>query len=333
MVSLSSCGKKDAPRQVVLYTSCDDYLLRDIIPAFEKESGIKVLIVGDTEATKTTGLVQRVIDEKDHPRADVWWSNEPFGTARLDGEGLLAPYTSAAEREFASGWPTWLRARDRTWYGFALRSRVIAVRVSLRERPQSWWELADPRWKKRIGMARPQFGTTRGHMGALIEAWGPEQFRTWLIALKANGVRLYDGNSGVVRGVAQGEIDVGLTDSDDVLSAKRNLWPVEPISPPLGGGARRQFVPAIPNTVGLVKGGPHPEYAGALADFLLSGRVEEMLNWSESQTWPVHPAAARTAVQTYQHQPIPGQEEAGDLESTVGRISEALQIWDEVFGR
>ena len=69
MTLLSACEKapvsetqtpEGESRRVVLYTSCDDYLLREMIAAFEKETGIDVLEVGDTEATKTVGLYTRL---------------------------------------------------------------------------------------------------------------------------------------------------------------------------------------------------------------------------------------------------------------------------------
>jgi len=288
---LASCERAKGP-EVVLYTSCDDYLLREIKPLFEKETGIKLLIVGDTEATKTTGLVQRVIAEKDRPRADVWWSNEALGTLKLAEEGLLAPSTPRALKEdFGGKWPAGLSSPDGLWWGFALRARVMvwAFRDStISTMPQSLEYLTYPHWKGRVGMARPQFGTTRGHMAWLLASSGEEAFRAWLTGLRQNGVRLYDGNSAVVRAVAQGDIDLGLTDSDDVISGKREKWD---IYMNFGFSGPANQLPTgtlpIPNTAGLVKGGPHPKEAAVLLDFILSERMETLLAESESRNVPI----------------------------------------------
>ena len=63
---------EDAEKQVVVYTSVDDVFARPICEQFEKETGIKVLLVTDTEETKSTGLLNRLIAEKERPRADVF---------------------------------------------------------------------------------------------------------------------------------------------------------------------------------------------------------------------------------------------------------------------
>lgn len=145
-------------------------------------------------------------------------------------------------------------------------------------------------------MARPQFGTTRGHMAWLLASSGETAFRTWLTGIHANGVKLYDGNSAVVRAVSQGEIDVGLTDSDDVVAGQREKWPV---GYTLGAFKSIEGVTLpgsplpIPNTAGLLKGGPHPKEAAALLDFLLSERLELMLARSESANRPIRDTLAQ----------------------------------------
>ncbi|MCC6660470.1 MAG: extracellular solute-binding protein [Phycisphaerales bacterium] len=280
--------------EVVLYSSVDDYLLRQILPQFEKQTGIRVRLVGDTEATKTTGLVQRLIAERERPRADVWWSSEAMGTIALADAGLLEPYTSPAEKDVPGGWPKDLRGANGMWYGFASRARVIVYntkRVTGAGAPHRLADLTDAKWKGRFGIARPQFGTTRTQMGALRAAWGEGAFGAWLEAIKANGVRLYDGNSAVVQAVAHGEVDAGLTDTDDVWAAQREGWPVdlvfEAVDEP---GSSRWWSPGplpLPNTIARVRGGPDAEAADRLIDFVLSERVERTLAASDSHNTPV----------------------------------------------
>ncbi|MHC5009094.1 MAG: hypothetical protein ACYTGF_17245 [Planctomycetota bacterium] len=67
---------------VVLYVSADDHIARQVVGAFERETGIRVATVGDTEQTKTTGLANRLRAERDNPQADVFWSSGRTSHAR-----------------------------------------------------------------------------------------------------------------------------------------------------------------------------------------------------------------------------------------------------------
>lgn len=286
------CGRTGSdtvqPPRVVLYTSADDELARAIADAFAEHTGVRVDLVGDTEATKTTGLVTRLQAEKDSPRCDVWWSSEPMGTLLLQREGVLEP--GAMRGAVPDGWPDELVGEGWSWIGFAERARVIVSSTErVQDPPATLAELAEPAWRGRVGMARPQFGTTRGHMALLRERWGPDAFDAWLGAMRDNGVRLYDGNARAVRAVYEGEIDVCLTDSDDALAAIERAWPVamrteserdDPRWPSPG-------VTTIPNTVGVIAGAPHPELARRLAWFLVSADAERLIAASNSHNRPV----------------------------------------------
>ncbi len=282
---------------VVLYVSADSHLARQVADAFEDETGIRVDLVGDTEQTKTTGLARRLRAEKDNPKADVFWSSEVFWTIRLADEGVLAPYQSPATRE----WPQEHRDPEYRWYGFAARARVIVYapdRVPPERRPQTWMELTRDHFRGRIVMADPRFGTTGGHLAAMKTYWDaaimPGFYPAFLEGLAHNQVRLHPGgNAGVVAAVAEGEADLGLTDTDDVWAARALGRTVEMIyarhDVDAGPGTGTLLVP---NTVGLVRGGPDPLAAGRLIDFLLSEKVERLLAESVSHNVPLRPGLA-----------------------------------------
>ncbi len=320
--------------QVVLYSSIDDPILRPIVAAFTKETGIEVLIVGDTEATKTTGLVERLLSEKEHPRADVWWSSEPLGTIRLAREGVLEKVDldwKARERP-CGGHREEVEGPDGMRWMVAQRERVMATRHDLQTTlgvDGASWSLADPRLRGRIGMARPQFGTTRSQLASMYAEWPREAFDQWLREIKQNQMRLYDGNSAVVRALAQGEIDVGLTDTDDIEEGKREGWSIEPLASTtemnfLSVEAEaehrrmlRVFRTALPTTVARVRGGANPTSAKRLIDWLVSSRVEAMLH-EQNAGW----------------KPLAGM---NDMKSRLVKAdasaADALRAWDQVFGK
>ncbi len=323
--------------EVVLYTSADEALARKVARRFEERSGLRVKLVTDTEATKTTGLVERLIGEKDRPRADVWWSNEIAGTIRLSRAGVLSAWTSAAGADVPGGWPTWLTSKDSTWHGFALRSRVIAFNtntVTKSQAPTKLRDLTRERWRGRVGMARPEFGTTRNQLGYLVSAHGEGAVREWLIALRDNGLVLYNGNAAVVQGLAVGEIDVGLTDTDDVWLARKAGKPVDLVYE-TADGPRERFtgLPSagallIPNTLGRVRAGPNGQNGARLAEFLMSAEVEELLALDESRHVPVREAVAKKVGASR-----PARAAAADYEAAAGADPIAMKLVSEVFGK
>lgn len=305
--------------ELVVYCSADAVYAKPVLAAFERETGIRLRPVFDTEATKTFGLVQRLINEKDSPRADVFLSSEAMGMIRLARAGVLEPYTSAAAEEaFASsgGWPSMLRARDGTWYGFARRVRVMVCNtrhIADRDVPQRLADLTHERFKGRIGIARPEFGTTRGHMGALLMSAGEEAFTAWCEGLKANGVRMYDGNMSVVRAVGRGEVHIGLTDTDDVYAGLANDWPLAgfarsdhlvanthdraPASTTAGeseGGEMASpmlLVPyperamQMPHTVAIVRGTRNRAAAERFVDYMLGREADRLFSEGDARTY------------------------------------------------
>jgi iron(III) transport system substrate-binding protein len=324
---------------VVLYTSVDMMVYQPIVAEFENQYRIKVKVVPDTEATKTTGLVARLLSERAKPRADVWWSSEPMGSVTLAQAGILEPFVSKAEMDFKEGWPAYLRAKDKTWYGLAQRARVIAYntnRVSKVNMPSTLRDLTKDKWRGKVGMARPQFGTTRTHIAALVATHGIAATREWLQAMLDNGLRLYDGNSAVVMAVANGEVEIGLTDTDDVWAAQREHQPVElvyesvdkPVAP---GGFPIKGLPSIgplvvPNTVGKVRGCPHPNEAGKLADFLLGSQVESMLAESDSRNIPIRPELAKK----FDRQTVPNPAQV-DAKLVAQALPQADKLIAELF--
>src|SRR5688500_12297501 len=122
-----ACDKSSKQQKtVVVYTSVDEPVATPILREFEKKTGIKVVVQKDTEATRTAGLAERLIAEKDNPQADVWWGNEASHTVDLAERDVLATYKSKAHDAIP---PTYRDSKGR-WAGTALRARVIARSVN-----------------------------------------------------------------------------------------------------------------------------------------------------------------------------------------------------------
>lgn len=285
---------------VVLYTSVDEPVARQIIAAFEKQTGYHVRIVGDTEATKSIGLAERLRAEKNRPQADVWWGNEPFHTVALAEEGLFQPYDSPAAADIASQF----KDAQHRWAGNGLRARVLIVpkrtgtmaTVPAHLRARRLEDLLHPELNGQVVMARPTAGTTGGHVAAIYVVCGQQEADTIFRLLYENGVVLVAGNSQAAQQVGSGNYCIGLTDNDDVANLEAAGGDVRAILPDQGDGEMGTLT--IPTTVALVAGRPQNEATRKLADFLLSAQTEQRLFDAKFAAYSVRAAEGGRAVKS-----------------------------------
>jgi iron(III) transport system substrate-binding protein len=261
----TACAKSE--RVVIVYTSHDQIYAEPLLAEFTKETGIKVLPVFDSESVKTAGLAQRLLAEKENPRADIFWSNEEMNSRRLVERGALDA-------------DSWARA------GFRTRRVVVNTNfVPLADAPQTVDELTNTKWSGKIAVAYPLYGTTAAHMVALRQSWGEARWKKWCEALAANRPFIVDGNSMVVRMVGQGEAWIGLTDSDDFAAGLRNGLPIA--SAPLKEGSM-----SIASSVALVKGAPHRAEAEAFYRFAQQRQsIERLVAMNALQSVDAPPSA------------------------------------------
>ena len=287
IVLLAGCVQR-SESDVVVYSALDQEFATPILNAFDRSTDHETGVIAkfDVESTKTVGLVNRIIAEKEIPVCDVFWNNEIMHTVRLQKLGLL----EARTWNVSSSHPQDMMASDGTWCGFAARARILIVNTDRvgdpESMPKSVLDLADPQWKGKCAVARPLFGTTATHFAVLRERMGREAALGFIRKVFDNAVVL-SGNKQVALAVASGEIAWGLTDTDDAIIEKDARHPVAIVYPdqaPDQDGTLR-----IPNTVAVLKNAPHPVAADQLADFLVRPATEDRLAMGISSQIPLSP--------------------------------------------
>jgi len=296
---VAGCQQQEDQPQVVLYSSLNEPTARAVIDAFEQQTGIRVIFQGDTERDKTVGLVRTLIEERSRPRADVFWNSETANTIRLKREGVLErldPPPAGAARI-----PQQYVDPDGYWYGFAARARVLIVNtdlVSEADMPQSMWDIIDPAWRGQSALVRPVTGTTLTHITALYEVIGDAETERFLQGVQDNASHLPPGNGRLAQLVGQGEIHFGLTDTSDYRLVANEGYPVVAIYPDQDTIGTL----VIPNTVARIAGGPNPDHARTLIEFLLSDEAEAILAHHQRGHIPLKPGIDRP-----DHVKVPGE--------------------------
>lgn len=314
----------ESNQEVVVYAALDREFSQPILDDFARETGIEVRAKFDTEATKTVGLAEAIVAQRDRPRCDLFWNNEILNTIRLEREGLLEPYVAAEGPDGSE------RSPPRAWQAIAARARILLVNtriVGKEERPRGIRDLADPKWRGRTGMAKPLFGTTATHAACLFAVWGEADAKAFFRACRANEVQVLSGNKQVAVAVATGRLAFGLTDTDDAIGQIQAGEPVEIVYPDQEPGGLGTLY--IPNTLALIANRPHPEGGRRLMEALLQPGVEERLSEGASAQVPLNPKAANRS-------PIepPGKVRAMEVDwsGAADRWPEAMRFLREEFG-
>ncbi len=197
----SGCaGGSDDP--LTVYSGREEELVAPLFERFTEETGIDVEVrYGDSAELAAT-----IAEEGENSPADVFFAQDPGSLGSVE-EQLTELGQEILDRVDA-------RFRDSAgrWTGTSGRSRVIAYNtdaLSEDEVPDSVFDLTDPQWNGRVGIA-PTNASFQAFVTAMRLAEGDDATRTWLTELAENDPKEYESNTPIVEAVAAGDIDLGL---------------------------------------------------------------------------------------------------------------------------
>jgi iron(III) transport system substrate-binding protein len=251
--------------QVVMYCSVDEVYARPIIRVLEAKTGLRIKPLFDVEASKTAGLASRIRAEKNVPRADIFWSSAALQTLLLSQEGLLVKHSGPQSKTLSSFWI------DNDWSATGMRARVIVYHASVKQPPRVLDDLLAPRFKNKIGISNPLFGTGSDWVAALSTRRGHEKTLDYFRQLKANGAKVLPGNSVVAERVGRGELLAGVTDTDDFLALQKQFPALRIVT-----ASTRDMV-FIPMTAAIIKGSQNQENARKLLNALTLPEMEVLI--------------------------------------------------------
>lgn len=199
-----TAGDASAAQSVVLYSGRDEELVGPLIEKFEAATGITV----ETRYGSTTEMAAQLLEEGDKTPAQVFLSQDAGALGAVAAAGLLttlpSEVTGAVEPAYSS--------RDGSWVGLTGRARVIAYdgeKLSAAEVPDEVTALTEETWKGRVGIA-PTNASFQAFVTALRVTEGEAAAEKWLTDLKANDVKIFEGNGAILEAVNTGALDVGL---------------------------------------------------------------------------------------------------------------------------
>ncbi|MEL6890415.1 MAG: extracellular solute-binding protein [Actinomycetota bacterium] len=288
-VTLAACGGDDG-ETVTIYSGRTENLIQPILDDFSDETGIDVEVRYGGSADLAL-LIEEEAAAGD-AKADVFLSQSPGSIELLDQNGRLGELP-ASTLDLV---PDNLRDTDGRWIGFSGRQRVLVYNQDLvdpAELPTSVFELTEPRWQGRIGLA-PGNGSFQDFVTAMRATEGDDAVAEWLSGLNDNGAESYPNNNAIVAAVGRGEVDAGL-----VNHYYNFRFLAEDGSHP---GRNHLFDTDDPGAVliitgaGVVEGTDKPDEAAQLIEFLLGSSGQQYF-----------------AEETFEYPLANGEQPAGDV--------------------
>ena len=198
-------GSSEPANTITLYNGQHEQTTARLVAGFEKQTGIKVKVRSDDEDV----LGNQILQEGFSSPADVFYTENTPVLEDLQEKGLLAPLPAST----LAAVPSKYSSPQGDWVGVSARVSVLIYNTGLvkaSELPSSILELAQPKWKGKLGFA-PSETDFQPLVTAITKLDGVAAAEKWLKGLQANG-KVYPDNETVVAQVNNGESTVGIID-------------------------------------------------------------------------------------------------------------------------
>ena len=259
-VDMAAAKKEGA---VTWYTSVPVSTAQKIANLFEQKTGIKVELF----RSGGSNILRRFQQEASAGKVfcDVLTHSEPAAARAMTKKGMFVPFKPTDFDKVPAA------VNDPDGYHVAQRLNVMAwyvrdEKLPAAQRPRSWTDLTDGRFKGRLVMPDPSFSSLLVTVaGMLSKQYGWKYFEE----LRKNELMVVESNQQVADMVKRGERPMAIGAEAAYVGAVRKQLSISVLYPQDG-----TFV--IPSPSAIAKGSPHPNAARAFTEFLLSKPVQEI---------------------------------------------------------
>ena len=203
------CSTQVLANEVNVYSAREEQLIKPLLDAFSKDTGIKVnLVTGDDDP-----LLERLKREGMNSPADVLITADAGRLHRAVENGSLQPIQSAKLNQAI---PAHLRDAGNQWFGLTYRARVLFYNPATVKAADlsSYEDLADPKWKGRICVRSSNSIYNQSLLASMIAAKGITAAEQWAQGLVANFARSPNGGDrDQIKAVASGQCDVAIANT------------------------------------------------------------------------------------------------------------------------
>ena len=254
--------------ELVLYCSVQEEWCRAMSEAFQRETGIDVLMTRRSSGETYAQLAA----ESEQPRGDVWWGGTGDPHLQAAQEGLTAEYQSPMLDQLQD-WA--VRQAETANYrtvgiyagglGFGYNTDLVSG-----DAPACWNDLLDERFADDVQVANPNSsGTSYTMLATMVQLMGEDEAFAYLAKLHNNISQYTQSGSAPIRNAATGETAVGIVFMHDAVAQTVQGAPIVAVAPCEGTGYEV-------GSMSIVEGGPNPESAKAFYDWALTPEAQEI---------------------------------------------------------
>jgi iron(III) transport system substrate-binding protein len=279
----SSTSASSASATLVLYNAQHEQTTNELVAAFTKQTGIKVVVDNDDEDVLTAKIEQ----EGTRSPADVFFTENSNWLQQLADRGMLSKVASTT----LANVPAADSAKDDDWVAVSARVSVLVYNskdLTAAEMPTSVLQLADPKWKGKIEIA-PAETDFWPIVSSVDHTYGDAKTLAWLKGLKANAGPngIVPDNETITADVNSGSTELGLINHYyfDRLRAEKGTSAID--------SALSYFAPGDAGYLktysgaAILKSSKHQAAAQKLLAFLTSKAGQETLARGDSFEYPL----------------------------------------------
>ncbi len=254
--------------ELVLYCSVQEEWCRAMSEAFERETGIDVLMTRRSSGETFAQLAA----EAAQPRGDVWWGGTGDPHLQAAQEGLTEEYVSPMLEELQP----WAVQQAETsgnrtvgiyagGLGFGYNSDLVTDNP-----PACWADLLDERFADDVQVANPNSsGTSYTMLATVVQLMGEDEAFAYLAQLHNNISQYTQSGSAPIRAAATGETAIGIVFMHDAVAQTVQGAPIVTVAPCEGTGYEV-------GSMSLIAGGPNPDAARMFYDWALTPAAQEI---------------------------------------------------------
>ncbi|KZE33914.1 ABC transporter substrate-binding protein [Crenobacter luteus] len=195
--------------EVVVYSSRGEQLIKPILDAYKKETGVDVKLVSDKEGP----LMERLRAEGSNTPADILMTVDAGNLWQASNMGLLKAVNSPT---LSANIPAHLRDPKNQWFGLSVRARTIFYNTQKVKPAQlsSYEDLADPKWKGRLCLRTSKKVYNQSLVAMFLAEHGPVKteriVKGWMDNLATD---VFSDDTKMLEAIGAGQCDVGIANT------------------------------------------------------------------------------------------------------------------------